>query len=520
MIRRPGFSRRAFNTGLLAGTAAAALPLPAYAQKKGGVAVVAQSAPPPTIDAQTSSAAATRNISLHVHETLFARDENANPVPDLAEGVDMSADGLSYKFTLRSGVNFHNGKVMTSADVKASLERYARVGMSKFFMAPVDAIETPDSKTVTVRLKNIFPGFIENLSSPRAPCAIMPEEECAKPAGEGGRIGTGPFTMGEFRSDSHIMLHRFENYSPNNNYKARDGFAGRKTAYFDSLRIRFMPEGGARTAGLQTGELHVIEALDAPVAKRLESDRNIRSYTMMPWAYQTLIMNNAWGQTQSLPFRRAIQAALDLEEIMAISTSGLYRMQPAWQHPGTQHFPGVEGLAKYQKQDQARAREYLKEAGYNGEEFPMMADNTNRPHIDTATVVSEQLRAVGIKVKLSVTDWPTIFTARTKPEGWCMWPLLMGIEPYEGPYGVVGFFAGASTSIMKPDPVLEQAQAKLTTSLKLEDRIAAVKMFQDRMYDQALSIKVGDSGWIQATRANVINFAPYRIPRMWDVWFA
>mgnify|MGYP000496964881 CR=1 FL=1 len=87
----------------------------------------------------------------------------------------------------------------------------------------------------------------------------------------------------------------------------------------------------------------------------------------------------------------------------------------------------------------------LRDAGYKGEEFAMMADNTNRPHIDTATVVSEQLRAVGVNVKLTVTDWPTIFTARTKPEGWCMWPLLMGIEPYEGPYGVVGFFAGQTS---------------------------------------------------------------------------
>ena len=251
--------RRTFNASLLAGAASTALPLPAYAQKKGGDAVMAQASPPPTVDAQTSSAAASRNISLHVHETLFARDENANPVPDLAEGVDISADGLTYKFPLRGGVNFHNGKVMTSADVKASLLRYAQVGMSKFFMGPVDAIETPDSKTVTIKLKNVYPGFIENLSSPRAPCAIMPEEECAKPAGQGGRIGTGPFTMGEFRSDSHIMLHRFDKYSPNMNYKARDGFAGRKTAYLDSVRIRFMPEGGARTAGLQTGELHVIE---------------------------------------------------------------------------------------------------------------------------------------------------------------------------------------------------------------------------------------------------------------------
>lgn len=512
--------RRALNAGLLASAALPALALPAFAQKKGGDVVMAQTAPPPTLDAQTSSAAASRNITLHVHETLFARDEAANPQPDLAEGVDISPDGLTYRFALRGGVKFHNGKTMTAADVKASLERYGRVGTSAFIMKPVAAIETPDANTVVVKLSNVYPGFIEGISSPRAPCAIMPEEDCAKPAGQGGQIGTGPFRLGEYRADSHVMLHRFDGYSPNMNHKGRDGFAGRKTAYFDTARIRFMPEAGARTAGLQTGELHVIEALDAPVAARLKDDKSIVAYTMMPWAYQTLIINAAWGLTQNLAMRRAIQAAVDLEEIMAISTSGLYRMQPSWQHPGTAHYPGIGGLERFQKQDQARAREYLKEAGYKGEEFPMMCDNTNRPHVDTATVVSEQLRAVGVNVKLSVTDWPTIFAARLKPEGWCMWPLLMGIEPYEGPYGVVGFFAGASPAMMPQDPVIEQAQAKLTTSLKIEDRVAAVKQFQDRMYDQAFAVKCGDSGWIQATRSNVVNFAPYRIPRLWDCWFA
>ena len=133
--------RRTFNAGLLASTA---LPLPAFAQKKGGEVVVGQSSPPPTIDAQTSSAAASRNITLHVHETLFARDEAANPQPDLAEGVDISSDGLTYRFTLRKGVVFHNGKPMTAADVKASLERYGKVGASAFIMKPVAAIETPD----------------------------------------------------------------------------------------------------------------------------------------------------------------------------------------------------------------------------------------------------------------------------------------------------------------------------------------------------------------------------------------
>jgi peptide/nickel transport system substrate-binding protein len=96
----------------------------------------------------------------------------------------------------------------------------------------------------------------------------------------------------------------------------------------------------------------------------------------------------------------------------------------------------------------------------------------------------------------------------------------MGIEPYEGPYNVVGFFAGRQTVQIKQDPVIEDCNARLASKLKLEDRQQAVKDFQARIYDQAIAIKAGDFGIIQATRANVVNYAPYRIPRMWDCWFA
>src|ERR1700737_4549753 len=101
--------------GLAAGGLAVlpGLARPALAQRAGGNIVMAQQAQPPTLDAQVTTAQAARNISLHVFETLYARNEAGNPVPDLAEGVDISADGLTYRFALREA-RFHNGKPLTS----------------------------------------------------------------------------------------------------------------------------------------------------------------------------------------------------------------------------------------------------------------------------------------------------------------------------------------------------------------------------------------------------------------------
>ena len=100
--------------------AAAFAPAVALAQKAGGDVVITMVQAPPSLDAHVSSAQVARNVNLHMFETLYARDESAKPVPDLATGVDISADGLTYVFSLRDGVKFHNGATLDANDVVLS----------------------------------------------------------------------------------------------------------------------------------------------------------------------------------------------------------------------------------------------------------------------------------------------------------------------------------------------------------------------------------------------------------------
>ena len=72
--------------------------------------VVAQPAQPLTLDAQTTTAQASRNITLHVYESLFTGDEASNPKPELTEGIYMAADGLTYTIPIRTGVKFTTEK--------------------------------------------------------------------------------------------------------------------------------------------------------------------------------------------------------------------------------------------------------------------------------------------------------------------------------------------------------------------------------------------------------------------------
>jgi len=509
---------------VLGGAAGAATLLggPAHAQKRGGDVIVGTISAPPTTDAQTTTAEVSRNISLHWIETLYARDEQGNPIPDLAQKHDVSPDGKTYTFTLRQGVKFHNGQEMTGQDIKASMERYAKVGGSAPIMKPVDSITVPSKYVVRVQLKNPVPGFIDMISSPRAPMGIMPASEGEKDRGKISHIGTGPYQFVEFKPDSHVLLKRFDGYTPNANYTKRDGFSGRKTAYFETVTFRQFPEGGARTAALETGEIHAVDMLPPPAADRLKNNRNVKIHPVMPWAFQTIMINAGWGPTANVKVRQAIQAIIDCEEIMAIASEGLYRLTHGWQHPGTTYFAGDVGKESYNQKNIAKGKQLLQEAGYKGEEIIFLTDSNYKNHQETGVVASEQLKKVGLNVRLNVVDWPTAFQGRLKPEGWNLWALGFGIEPYEGPYTVTTFFTtennGKGVQLMA-DPELNQANAALDGSLKLEDRVKAFAQFQKRFFEYVPAIKVGDLGRYQATRANVAGYAPGRIPRMWDVWF-
>ena len=113
----------------------------------GGDFVFGQEANINTLDQMTSSTISTRNIAMNIYESLMTRDENNHPILDLAEAMNEAPDHLTYAFKLRQGIRFHNGKPMTSADVVASFDRYAKVGNQRSTLDNVDHWDAPDPAT-------------------------------------------------------------------------------------------------------------------------------------------------------------------------------------------------------------------------------------------------------------------------------------------------------------------------------------------------------------------------------------
>jgi len=223
--------------------------------KKGGTLAYASMSGPGSLDPHVSSSLVELEVIHNVFEPLVTLD-NANATKTmLAASVSASPDCKTYTFQLRKGVKFHNGEEMTSADVQASMERYGRVSPNAANLAGVDRYETPDRYTFVIHLKEPNVVLLDVMKAPIFPFMILPASQKDKPARGIDVIGTGPFSLGEWVKDSHLVVKRFDDYTPDLASPGRDGYAGRKTAYLDSVRFRFMPEATTRIAALQTDEV-------------------------------------------------------------------------------------------------------------------------------------------------------------------------------------------------------------------------------------------------------------------------
>ena len=238
------------------------------------------------LDQMTSGTISTRNIAMNMFESLMTRDENFNPILELADSLAKSQDHLTYTFKLRQGIRFHNGKEMTSADVVASFDRYAKVGLYRSTLGNVDRWDAPDKDTFVITLKKAQPTFLEILSAFSAPIVIIPAEDRDDPSMQLKTIGTGPWQLVESVPGGYVKLKRYEGYKPNTNFEQKTGFGGYKQACFDTVTFRIVTEPQARVAGLKTGELQGVEDLPTKSLADLKADKNITIIPLQNWWIQ------------------------------------------------------------------------------------------------------------------------------------------------------------------------------------------------------------------------------------------
>ncbi len=416
----------------LAAGAFAAPPAQQPQPRRGGVLRIAHIGEPPTLDWHWSSGAVVSHILNNLYESPVAMDEKFQPRPMLAEKVDLSADRLTYTFTLRKGVRFHNNKEMTSDDVKASLERWGRVNFrGRIVFANVASLTAPDAGTVVMKLKEPYALLLQDIGSFQSPAAVYPKEVVDE-AGATGPIrqfiGTGPYRLAERVPDRHIRLDRFDGYVSRT--EAPNGNTGRKFAYLDSILFIPIPDVSVRIAGVRRGEYQFAEQIPSDQYDQLRSDQNLVPYVATLPFWNAAIFNHRAGIMTNKKVRQALLAALDDEPIMraAFGPRQFWRLDTGIM-PKEHPMYTDAGKEFYNQKNPDKARQLLQEAGYNREPIRWMT-TTEFPHQATsAQVVKPMLERAGFVVDLQVSDWATIVSRRVRPELWDVFSTQIAFFP-------------------------------------------------------------------------------------------
>ena len=245
--------------------------------------------------------------------------------------------------------------------------------------------------------------------------------------------------------------------------------------------------------------------------ERSRRERALRG--VLPFAAQILKYNMAQGPGTDVNFRRAVQASLNAEEVMGVAFPDINRIDQAWVYAGSTYHTGRAPF----KQDLAAAKAHLAKSSYKGEKLTFIVHN-DRPTVDAATVMQQQMSQVGINVELKVADWPTTSGIGLRSDqGWNFWTHGFGIEPYEGPASSMSHWVNGQGQ-RKADPVIDDLFTKLNTEMNVQTQKRFFADFENRMADQAIATNLGNYGLFQVATSKLKNFKPYRIPRMWGVW--
>lgn len=405
------------------GLAAAALPAAAIAQP--AAARVLRFVPQADLgglDPIAISSNVIRNHGYMVYDTLYGVDAAFRTHPQMAAGHVVEADGRRVTITLRPGLVFHDGEPVRAEDCVASLKRWMRRSpMGQALAARTDEVVALDDLRFVFRLKRAFPLLIDALAVPANPQAfIMPARIAATDPFQQIRdpTGSGPFrfVMEEFRQGSRAVWARNPRYSPTPAGGA--GLtAGPKLVHFDRVEWHIIPDTATAAAALLNGEVDWFEQMGPEIQTLLGRDRNIRLEAIDPLPLPGQFrFNHRQPPFDNPAIRRAFLHAISQEDFM----TAIVGPDPRKFEAGVGFFtPGGpmandEGLAPLTgPRSIARAKQALKEAGYQGELIRLLGTTDINSTTAQAQVAADLLRRLEVNLDVVLTDWGTVAQRRT-----------------------------------------------------------------------------------------------------------
>ena len=421
---------------------------PAHAQEK-TLRIAAQS-DLRVLDPYVTTAGITDYHAAAILDELFAWDANLQPQPQMAEDYTLSDDKLTYRISLRPGLKFHDGSPVTARDAVASLKRLIAVEKFGLLLAPyVKEVVALDDRSLEIRLKEPMAATLFLIGGANNHSGVMREKDIPADPATPVRItiGSGPFRFVEDQSVSGAKYI----YLKNKDYVPRadpaSAFAGGKVVNIDRVELLNLPDSNTAFAALRKGEVDLIDNPSLDQVKSLEGDPNITLGTpYLAPSTGVLRPNSLFPPFNDARAREALAYMVNQEEYGAVAFGDRKNWSPCFSYwfcgtpDGT-----TAGSEPYQKQDLAKARQLMQEAGYKGEPIVLLAGADIPAIAAQSLLTAENLRKIGVKVDLRMIDWGTLVGVRAKKDppsqgGWHLFHTL-----YDGPAAASPVFSNVTT---------------------------------------------------------------------------
>jgi peptide/nickel transport system substrate-binding protein len=457
------------------------------------------------IDPGFTPAYITRDHGYMVYDTLLATDANFRIQPQMADWK-VSDDGLTYTFTLRDGLEWHDGMPVTAEDCVASLKRWGKNdSMGQKLMDFTASLEATDAKTITLKLKERYGLVLESIGKPSSYVPFMMPKRLAETPPDRQieeQIGSGPFkfVQAEFQPGVKAVYERNAEYVPRR--EPPSWTAGGKVVKVDRVEWITMPDAQTAVNALQSGDIDFLEIPPFDLLPMLAADKNLRVETLNKLGFQTIgRMNFLYPPFDNIKVRRAAFMAMNQKDVLnaMIGNPKYYHIcgaifvcdTPLATEEGSEALVKGDGMVE--------AKRLLAESGYDGTPVVLMAA-TDVVTLKAQPIVAAQLlREAGFKVDVQASDWQTVVSRRAsqkppKEGGWNMFFTNLTAADVVNPIANVqtsgkgkkgGWFGW-------PDhPKIEALRDAFARSSSSEAQRKIAADIQKEVYDQVIYIPLG-----------------------------